>query len=108
VLLAYAPPEVQALVLSRLERITPYTITQPGSLHAQLVRVRARGFAQTNEEMSLGACSVAVPVRSGDGEVVAAVGIVVADLRRDRMRLVAALQVAASGNGRSISGRAFH
>jgi DNA-binding IclR family transcriptional regulator len=51
---------------------------------------------------------VAVPVRSGDGEVVAAVGIVVADLRRDRMRLVAALQVAASGIGRSVSGRAFH
>jgi len=108
VLLAYAPPEVQTVVLSRLERITPYTITQPGRLHAQLVRVRAEGFAQTNEEMSLGACSVAVPVRGGDGEVVAAVGIVVADLRRDRMRLVAALQVAASGISRSISGRAFH
>jgi hypothetical protein len=41
-------------------------------------------------------------------EVVAAVGIVVADLRRDRMRLVAALQVAASGISRSISGHAFH
>jgi len=107
-LLADAPPEVQAAVLSRLERIKPYTITKPGRLHAQLVRARAEGFAQTNEERSLGACSGAVPVRGGDGEVVAAVGIVVAVLRRDRMRLVAALQVAASGIIRSISGRAFH
>ena len=33
--------------------------------------------------MSLGACSVAVPVRGAGDEVVAALGIVVPDLRRD-------------------------
>ena len=50
--------------------------------------------------MSLGACSVAVPIRRGD-DVVAALGIVRADARqRDRPRLVAALQVAARGIGR--------
>jgi DNA-binding IclR family transcriptional regulator len=53
--------------------------------------------------MSPGACSVAVPVRRGpDGEVVAALGLVVPDLRRGRARLVAALQVAAAGIGRSL------
>ena len=102
VLLAYAPPEIQSAVLSRLDRITPYTITQPGRLQAQLARVRVEGYAQTTEEMSLGACSVAVPVRDGRDRVVAAVGIVVANLKRDRARLVAALQVAVAGISRSL------
>jgi len=106
VLLAYAPDEVVGAVLGGLTRITPYTITQPARLLEQLRRVRAEGYATTGEEMSLGACSVAVPVR-GPGaageEVVAALGIVVPDLRREKARLVAALQVAARGIGRTLS-----
>jgi DNA-binding IclR family transcriptional regulator len=104
VLLAYAPDDVLAEVLGRLTRITPYTITQPARLLDQLRRVRADGYATTGEEMSLGACSVAVPVRAADGEVAAALGIVVPDLRRERARLVSALQVAARGIGRTLAG----
>jgi DNA-binding IclR family transcriptional regulator len=102
VLLAYAPPDVQADVLSNLKRLTPYTVTQPGLLRQQLSRVRRDGFAQSNEEMSLGACSVAVPIRRADGTVVAALGVVVPDLRRNRPRMIAALSVAAQGIARSI------
>ena len=106
VLLAFAPEEVQRAALARLTRLTPYTITQPGPLTAQLRRARREGFAQTSEEMSLGACSVAVPIRRAhgtpQGQVVAALGLVVPSLRRDRARLVAALQVAAQGIGRSL------
>ena len=69
---------------------------------AELDRVRRDGFAQTHEEMSLGACSVAVPIRAPDGAVVAALGIVVASLKRDRPRLLAALQVAAQGVSRTL------
>jgi DNA-binding IclR family transcriptional regulator len=101
VLLASAPPEVQQHVLANLVRVTPYTITQPGRLERELVEIRQSGFAQTNEEMSLGACSVAVPITVAE-EVVGSVGIVVASLRRDRDRLVAALMVAAKGIGRSV------
>lgn len=101
-LLAYAPPDVIDTVLADLRRITPYTVTQPGRLAAQLRRVRRDGYAQTSEEMSLGACSVAVPIWGPDDTVVAALGIVVASFKRDRPRLVAALQVAAHGIGRSI------
>jgi DNA-binding IclR family transcriptional regulator len=104
VLLAHAPADVQAEVLSSLRRITPHTITQPSRLRAQLEKVRADGYATTIEEMTLGACSVAVPVRRNETEVVAALGIVVPSLRRDRPRLVAALEVAAHGIGRSIRG----
>lgn len=104
VLLAYAPMEVREHVLSNLTRITPYTITQPGRLNQQLRRVPADGFAQTVDEMSMGASSVAVPVRAGGEVVVGALGIVVPSLRRDRPRLVAALQVAAQGITRSLTG----
>jgi DNA-binding IclR family transcriptional regulator len=103
VLLAHAPESLQTQVLAHLDRITPYTITQPGRLRDQLSRVHRDGFAQTSEEMSLGACSVAVPVRSPDHTVVASLGLVVSSLGRDRSRLVAALQVAAHGIGRSIA-----
>lgn len=103
VLLAYAPEDVRRVAFGRLSRITPYSVVQPGRLREQLERVRRDGFASTYEEMSIGACSVAVPVRGGD-EVVAALGIVVPSLKRDRPRLVAALQVAAQGIGRHLRG----
>lgn len=101
VLLAHAPTAVQEAVLGQLTRITPYTVSQPGLLRRQLERVRTTDYATTVEEMSLGACSVAVPIRAG-GDVVAALGVVVPSLRRERPRLVSALQVAARGIGRSL------
>ena len=101
VLLAHAPPDVRREVLGTLTRVTRYTVTQPGLMQQQLDRVCRDGFATTTEEMTLGACSVAVPVWR-DNEVVAAIGVVVTSLKRDRARLVAALQVAAQGVGRSL------
>lgn len=101
VLLAYAPAEVVEAVMADLRRQTPFTVTAPGLLARELDRVRTSGYATTREEMSLGACSVAVPVRRGS-EVVAAVGVVVPDFRRDLGRLVAGLTMAARGIGRGI------
>lgn len=102
VLLANAPADVQDAVLADLSRVTPYTVSQPGLLRRQLERVRTIDFATTVEEMSLGACSVAVPIRVG-GDVVAALGVVVPTLRRERSRLLSALQVAARGIGRCLA-----
>lgn len=101
VLLAHAPSEIQHEALADLPRITPYTVTQPGRLRRQLAQALRDDYATTTEEMSLGACSVAVPVRRG-GEVVAALGLVVPSLKRDRSRLVSALQVSARGIGRAL------
>ena len=101
VLLAHAPPAVQEEVLAHLTRVTPYTINQPGTLRRQLHKVLRDDFATTVEEMSLGACSVAVPIRAGR-EVVASVGIVVPSLRRDRAKLVTAMQVTARSIGRNL------
>ena len=60
------------------------------------------GYATTAEEMTLGACSVAVPVTTSSG-VVGSLGIVVSDLRRNRLRLVSALKVAAQGVSRGLA-----
>ena len=77
-------------------------MTQPGLLRRQLARAVRDGYATTVEEMSLGACSVAVPIRRGDGR-----GRRPRDRRpqppQDRPRLVAALQVAAQGVGRVLA-----
>ncbi len=103
VLLAHAPPDVSDRALARLTRITPHTITRPDVLTAQLDRIRRDGVATTSEEMSLGACSLAVPVvQASDDAVVASIGVVVATLKRDRQRLLGALQVAARGIGRML------
>lgn len=103
VLLAHAPGDVQNAVLASLARITAYTIVQPGRMRRQLAAVRDHGYATTIEEMTLGACSVAVPIRGG-AEVVAALGVVVPTLQpRERDRLVSALRVAGHGVGRSLA-----
>jgi DNA-binding IclR family transcriptional regulator len=101
VLLAHAPADVRERAMASLTRVTPYTITRPDVLMIQLQRIRRDGVATTTEEMSLGACSLAVPVvQASDDTVVAAIGVVVASLKRDRQRLLGALQVAARGIGR--------
>ncbi len=113
VLLAHAPQTVQEAVLADLRRITPYTITQPDRLSQQLHKVRRDGYAVTIEEMTLGACSIAVPVSASvgtstddpptAGDVRAALGVVVPSLQRDKQRLVTALTVAARGISRNLS-----
>lgn len=101
VLLAHAPADVREEVMHSLGRITPYTVVSPAKLARQLARAVEEGVATTDEEMTLGACSMAVPIWRGD-EVVAALGVVVPSPGRDRVRLVAGLKVAAKGIGRAL------
>lgn len=102
VLLAHAPGDVVRAALTDPVRVTPHTITEPGRLHRELAEVRRRGSARTAEEMTPGAWSVAVPIAPPGGGVVASLGIVVASPRRDLVRLVPVLQVAANGIGREL------
>ncbi|PPK97914.1 DNA-binding IclR family transcriptional regulator [Kineococcus xinjiangensis] len=111
VLLAWRGAEFVHTYLAReLERPTPYALTEPGRLHRELEEVRRRGWASTAEEMTLGSCSLAVPVRRGggaSGRVVAAVGVVVAASRTQELpRLLPALLRTAEGIGRGVAGGA--
>ncbi|MFH1952659.1 MAG: IclR family transcriptional regulator C-terminal domain-containing protein, partial [Pseudomonadota bacterium] len=47
----------------------------------ELRKIRKRGFATNNEELSIGLRSVAAPVRNFSGEVIAAVNIAVPSIR---------------------------
>lgn len=95
-LLAFQPPAfITSFLRQPMARCTPYTITEPGRLARETAAVRQRGWAQTREEMTLGSCSVAVPVLGADGTAVASLGIVVHSLGAALERLVPALRGAA-------------
>ena len=96
VLLAYAPREVVDACLAHLASMTRYTIVERGRLLRELGAVRRNGYARTVEEMTLGTCSLAVPIVSADGEVIAALGLVTSTSRRELPKLVPALMVASA------------
>ncbi|MFD1149561.1 IclR family transcriptional regulator [Saccharothrix hoggarensis] len=78
VLLAAAPVAVQEAVLSApLKRFTPMTITSAGALREALARVRRDGHAISDRQLEMITYSVAAPVRGPEGDVVAAVSVVV-------------------------------
>jgi DNA-binding IclR family transcriptional regulator len=103
VLLAHAGPEVLAACLADLRAITRHTVVERGRLLRELAAVRRNGYARTVEEMTLGTCSVAVPVFSPSGELVAALGLVTSTVRRDLVRSVPALHVAAATISRGLA-----
>jgi DNA-binding IclR family transcriptional regulator len=104
VLLAWAPREVLDACLENPVRVTRFTITERGRLLRELAAVRKNGYSRTVEEMTLGTCSVGVPVAGVDGAVVAALGLVMSTVRRDMTRYVPALQVAAAAIARGLQG----
>lgn len=103
VLLAHAPEDLLEQVLADLAPVTAHTVTDPARLRRELAEVRRRGYATTAQEMTLGTCSVAAPVTSSDGEVVAAVGLVTTTVRRDLPRLAPAVLVTAAGVTRRLA-----
>ncbi|HEY6932428.1 MAG TPA: IclR family transcriptional regulator [Marmoricola sp.] len=59
----------------RLDQLTPHSIADRDELARQLGQVLRRGWAVTVDELEIGLCGVAVPVRGAGGEVVAALGV---------------------------------
>jgi DNA-binding IclR family transcriptional regulator len=88
-LLAFASDDfVDRYCARRLTRCTQHTIVEPGRLRREVAITRKRGYALTAEEMTLGSCSVAVPVFGAEGEVVAGLGVVVQGVTKDLARFV--------------------
>ena len=75
VMLAGIPPEDLTAYLRRVElkKRTPKSITRKRDFAAELERVRQQGYALVDEELELGLRSLAVPVRSRSGKLVAAI-----------------------------------
>ena len=62
------PPEV-------VQQFTTRTVTDPQKLHELLERVRIQGYCVVDQELEEGLRSVAVPVRDGEGRVIAAMNV---------------------------------
>ena len=79
VLLAFLPECKREELLGNvaLERRGPNTLVDREGLAAELRRVRRRGFAVNNEELAAGLRSLAAPLRSQGGAVVAAINLAV-------------------------------
>jgi DNA-binding IclR family transcriptional regulator len=104
VLLAFAPPEfTEEVIADGLTAHTPHTIIDPDRLRASLADIGRTGYAVTNEEMTLGSCSVAAPVRGPDGETVAALSLVIRRRNADLRRLVPTVVAAAQALSRDIA-----
>jgi IclR family transcriptional regulator, pca regulon regulatory protein len=77
VLLATLPEPQLTAYLERLQprAFTPKTVTDKEELKSILQRVAEQGYALVDEELELGLRSIAVPVRSRQGRLVAAMNI---------------------------------
>jgi IclR family transcriptional regulator, pca regulon regulatory protein len=77
VLLAHLPAEELEAVLPKIEftRYTEKTITSMEKLRQALTAVRREGYAIIDQELELGLLSMAVPLASSAGRVVAAINI---------------------------------
>jgi DNA-binding IclR family transcriptional regulator len=75
VLLAHlVPAEREAyLATGPFPAVTAHTITDPAMLRVELAEVAEQGFARDREEIAEGLVCLAVPVRSADGRVIAAI-----------------------------------
>jgi IclR family transcriptional regulator, pca regulon regulatory protein len=93
VLLAALEPDELEAYLGRadLVALTKFTVTDPARLRRLLRKVRADGFVITDQELEEGLRSAAVPIRNGEGCVVAAINVSVQSTRlgpaemRDRL-----------------------
>ena len=88
VLLAVAQLDAAALRarFGTLVAHTPNSITSHEALHTELLRTRARGYAENREEWRLGVCGLGAPLFNARGEAVAAVGMSVPAIRFTRAR----------------------
>jgi DNA-binding IclR family transcriptional regulator len=83
-LLAFSSAEIiETYCAQPLKRCTQHTIAEPQRLRRELALTRDRGFSLTKEEMTLGSCSVAVPVFDAGNAVVAGFGIVVHSINQN-------------------------
>lgn len=98
ILLAHlsAAQRAELLTDAGLEKLTPHTLTSRTRLEKNLAEARERGYAWTLEELEIGLHAMAAPVRSRDGEVIAAVSASGPSYRftQERMHELAPLLVA--------------
>jgi IclR family transcriptional regulator, KDG regulon repressor len=76
-LLAFSPEEVTRKLISdrKLASLTPYTVTDPVTLKAELAKIRFAGYAFSQSERAMDAASIACPVFDHENRLVGAISI---------------------------------
>jgi IclR family pca regulon transcriptional regulator len=84
VLLAAETQEALHRYLDRvkLEKLTPNTVTSKVKLRSELDRVRIEGHSIVDQELEIGLGSISVPIRDGQGRVLAALNVGCPSARR--------------------------
>lgn len=77
VLVAAMPPaQAQAWIdRQNLRALTPFTITQPERLNAELQRAREQGYATVDQELEVAMRTISVPLTNWRGDTVAAINL---------------------------------
>ncbi len=97
VLLAYAPPDFRDRVLAgALPSLAPETVTDAAALRRILGGIRSAGFVVAPGSVETVSTGVAVPVRDGSGDVIAALSVV---LPRETAPDVALTQLIGAARG---------
>lgn len=93
VLLAGMRKEDVRFLLNRMSRpaLTPHTRTSLRDILQEIDRARQKGYALVDEELEIGLRSIAVPLRTGRSELVAALSLSVTTQRMTRDAMVEAL-----------------
>lgn len=60
---------------TKLEKLTPHTVTDTRSLRKLIVKVRSEGFALVDQELEEGVRSIAAPILNGRDEIIAAINV---------------------------------
>ncbi|WP_261841888.1 IclR family transcriptional regulator [Aliamphritea ceti] len=63
------------LTRSELKQFTEYTFTEPTKIKEELENTRLQGYSIVNQELELGLRSIAVPILTQRGQVVAAINV---------------------------------
>jgi IclR family pca regulon transcriptional regulator len=90
VLLSGKSPQEVEFMLNRMSRpsLTPHTRTAMTGIMKEIARVRTHGYAISDEELEIGLRSIAVPIRTGRGELIAAMSLAVATSRMTREQMI--------------------
>ena len=81
-LLAHLPPEKQRQILARtLKKFTPRTIIDAKTLGRDLIKIREQGYAVSYGELEDHLIAIGLPIRSRNGDAIAAVSISGPDTR---------------------------
>lgn len=90
VLLSELPRGEVEFMLNRMSRpaFTPYTRTAVAEILHEVESARALGYAMNDQELELGLRSIAVPLRTGAGKLVAALSLSVATSRMGRDQVI--------------------